>query len=217
VYGFAAAEFAHALEGRVVGTQRYSRKAKCKAAQQFFGKRVGDLSGTQTTFQMHCPAARKSGCQSSEVGRQSVTVHNYERCRRSKLPYAANIQPTPEQGSRKPGNQAKNAGPFFLQGRSYELGRDTEIQNQVGYRVIVLASKPDNMLQLRFGSKCKNRRNFDQLRARANNEYALPHFQDLLWISAVICSEISPMREMITDALKTNIPIFVNRPIVKYV
>lgn len=39
--------------------------------------------------------------------------------------------------------------------------------------------------------------------------------QAFMYISAVICSEINPIRKMITEALKTSRLMFVNRPIVK--
>lgn len=38
---------------------------------------------------------------------------------------------------------------------------------------------------------------------------------DLLYVRAVICSEIRPIRKMMTDALNTSRLIFVNLPIVK--
>lgn len=40
---------------------------------------------------------------------------------------------------------------------------------------------------------------------------------DRVNVSAVICSEIKPIRKTITDALIINMLILVNRPIVKYV
>jgi hypothetical protein len=41
--------------------------------------------------------------------------------------------------------------------------------------------------------------------------------QDRVKVSAVICSDISPIRKMITEALSMSMLMFVNRPIVKKV
>lgn len=66
-------------------------------------------------------------------------------------------------------------------------------------------------------------RHFDQLRPCAHNEYGeLAHLgaplrSYFLYDSAVICSETSPIRKMMTAALNSSVLMFVKRPAVENV
>lgn len=99
----------------------------------------------------------------------------------------------------------------------YELRLDSEIDLEIVNGLPMLAREPHQMRQVGFDGKREQRCNLYKLRARANDKNTSPHSQLFLYSSAVICSEIRPIRNTITAALNINMLMFVNRWLEKYV
>jgi len=89
---------------------------------------------------------------------------------------------------------------------------DAKFRNQVLHGLPMLPGQQQDTIDFPSLARDDDWRNLDELRARANDEdCGSPHDQSLLrYISAVICSDISPIRKMTTAALNKSRLMLVN-------